>query len=50
MIYHAVHMRDQKANQQAMVAKTDRQALANMVEEVTVVIVLWGVFILAGLN
>lgn len=47
MMNHSVHMRDQKANQIAMLAKTDRQALVNMVEEITLVVVLWGVFFLA---
>jgi hypothetical protein len=50
MINHSVHMRDQKANQMAMIARTDRQTLANMVEEITLVVVLWGVFILASLT
>ncbi len=47
MLDHSVHMRDQKANQMAMLAKTDRQTLINMVEEITLVIVLWGMFFLA---
>ena len=42
-----VHMRDQKFNQMAMLAKSDRQSLINMVEEITLVVVLWGVYILA---
>ncbi|MDD4913639.1 MAG: hypothetical protein PHW13_01205 [Methylococcales bacterium] len=50
MTSHSVHMRDQKANQIAMMARTDRQALAGMIEEITVVVVLWGVFILASLS
>jgi len=50
MIDHSVHMRDQKANQMAMLAKTDRQTLINMVEEITLVIVLWGMFFLATIS
>ncbi|MGZ4958310.1 MAG: hypothetical protein ACXV7J_03575 [Methylomonas sp.] len=50
MVYHSVHMRDQKANQMAMLAKTDRQAVVNMIEEITLVVVLWGVFFLATLS
>jgi hypothetical protein len=50
MIYHSVHMRDQKANQRALLSKSDRQALVNMVEEITLVVVLWGVFFLATLS
>ena len=50
MIKHSVHMRDQKANQMSMLARTDQQSVVNMLEEITVVIVLWGVFLLATLN
>jgi hypothetical protein len=50
MINHSVHMRDQKANQLAMLARTDRQTLADLAEEVTLVIVLWGLFILVSIN
>lgn len=49
MIHHSVHMRDQKANQIAMLSKADRQAAINMLEEITLVVVLWGVFFVATL-
>jgi hypothetical protein len=45
---HNVHMRDQKANQTAMLNRTTRQTVVNMIEEITLVIVLWGVFLLAS--
>jgi len=45
-----VHMRDQKANQMAMLAKYDRQALADRVEEITLVVVLWGMFFVASMT
>ncbi|WFP49575.1 hypothetical protein PL263_15925 [Methylomonas sp. EFPC3] len=44
----SVHMRDQKANQLAMHIRADRQAALNMIEEITLVVVLWGVFLLAA--
>ncbi|MDT4332144.1 hypothetical protein ACQE3E_20645 [Methylomonas sp. MED-D] len=47
MIRHTVHMRDQKANQVAMLNRVARQSAINMLEEITLVIVLWGVFLLA---
>lgn len=47
---HSVHMRDQKANQMAMLNKSDRQTMINMVEEITLVVVLWGVFFVATLS
>ncbi len=47
MMYHSVHMRDQKANQYSMNAKSDRQVLVNMIEEITLVVILWGVFFVA---
>jgi hypothetical protein len=40
-------MRDQKANQYSMNAKSDRQVLVNMIEEITLVVILWGVFFVA---
>jgi hypothetical protein len=43
-------MRDQKFNQTSMLARTDQQAIVNMLEEITVVVVLWGVFLLATLT
>lgn len=49
MIYHSVHMRDQKANQIAMLSKSQRQSIANMIEEITLVVVLWGMFFIATL-
>lgn len=48
MIHHSVHMRDQKANQLAMLAKIDRQTLINRLEDIAVVVILWGIFLLAG--
>ena len=50
MSHHSVHMRDQKANQMAMLAKTDREMLINIVEELVLIVGLWAVFILATLN
>jgi hypothetical protein len=50
MIRHSVHMRDQKANQMAMMAKTDREEFVNRVEEITLVVVLWGVFFVSTLS
>ena len=50
MIRQNVHMRDQKANQVAMIIKTNRQAAINLIEEITMVAVLWGLFFLATLN
>jgi len=47
MIYHSVHMRDQKANQVAMHTKFNRQTCINLLEEVAVIVVLWGVFFVA---
>lgn len=47
MLHQSVHMRDQKANQTAMLHRADRQAILNMIEEITLVVVLWGVFLLA---
>lgn len=46
MINHSVHMRDQKANQIAMHSREIRQMAINMIEEITLVIVLWGVYLL----
>jgi hypothetical protein len=48
MIRQTVHMRDQKANQQAMRGKNNRIAAINMAEEITLVVVLWGVFFIAS--
>lgn len=50
MIRKNVHMRDQKANQIAMIIKADRQATLHFVEELTMIVVLWGVFYLATLQ
>lgn len=47
---HFVHMRDQKANQSAMIARNGHQAFADVAEELMLVVVLWGVFILASLS
>ncbi len=43
-----VHMRDQKANQIAMRSRQYRQSAINLLEDLTVVVVLWSVFLLAG--
>jgi hypothetical protein len=50
MINHSVHMRDQKANQIAMRTKIGRQSLINTLEEITLVVVLWVMYILATAN
>ena len=42
MIRQTVHMRDQKANQVAMVIKANREAAINLAEEITMILVLWG--------
>ena len=47
MIYNSVHMRDQKANQLARFDKNHKQAIVAMCEEITLVMVLWGMFFLA---
>ncbi len=44
----SVHMRDQKANQLAMHSREIRQMAINMIEEITLVIVLWGVYLLTS--
>lgn len=41
-------MRDQKANQLAMHSREIRQMAINMIEEITLVIVLWGVYLLTS--
>jgi len=43
-----VHMRDQKANQSAMRSRQFRQMAINRLEELTVVIILWSVYLLTG--
>ncbi len=48
MMHHSVHMRDQKANQVAMHSRQYRQTAINMVEEITVLAVLWGVYLLTS--
>jgi len=45
---HLVHMRDQKSNQLAMRSRQYRQAAINMLEEITLVVVIWGVFFLTS--
>jgi len=45
---HYVHMRDQKANQQAMHYRQTRQSAINMLEDATVLAVLWGLMLLTG--
>lgn len=48
MMRQSVHMRDQKANQMAMHSREIRQMAINMIEEITLVIVLWGVYLLTS--
>ncbi|MGD0958377.1 MAG: hypothetical protein ABSB19_01075 [Methylomonas sp.] len=48
MNYQSVHMRDQKANQIAMLNRITRRTVISIVEEVTLVVILWSVFILAS--
>jgi len=48
MSHHSVHMRDQKANQMAMLARNHRQVLSDIVEEIALVVMLWGVFLLSS--
>ncbi|QPK62976.1 hypothetical protein IVG45_19480 [Methylomonas sp. LL1] len=48
MMRQSVHMRDQKANQIAMRSRQYRQTAISMLEEITVLVMLWGVFLLAG--
>lgn len=48
MMRQSVHMRDQKANQIAMHSREIRQMAINMIEEITLVIVLWGVYLLTS--
>lgn len=46
MSRYSVHMRDQKANQLSMLSREGRQAAIDMIEEITLVVVLWGMFLL----
>lgn len=46
---HYVHMRDQKANQAAMLNRRAKQALINFFEEFTVLLVIWGLYLLTKL-
>jgi hypothetical protein len=48
MMNQSVHMRDQKANQFAMRSRQFRQTAINMLEDVTVLAVLWGVYLLTN--
>ena len=48
MMHQSVHMRDQKANQFAMRSRQFRQAAINMLEEITVLAVLWGLYLLTS--
>jgi len=48
VIRQSVHMRDQKANQLAMHTREFWQTAINMIEEITLVVVLWGVYLLAS--
>ena len=42
-----VHMRDQKFNQLTMRSKQYRQTAINMLEEITLIIVIWGMFLIS---
>lgn len=48
MLQQSVHMKDQKANQIAMRSRQYRQFAINRIEDLTVVVVIWGVFLLTG--
>ena len=48
MMQQYVHMRDQKSNQIAMRSRQFRQAAINRLEEVTVLVVLWGLYLLTS--
>ena len=50
MIRQTVHMRDQKANQIAMAIKANRDAALNLAEEITMILVLWGMVFLTMAN
>lgn len=50
MNYRSVHMRDQKANQMAMLAQKNRQALSMLLEEISLIALLWGIFFVASLS
>lgn len=50
MIRQTVHMRDQKANQIAMTIKANRQAALNLAEEISMILVLWGMIFLTMAN
>lgn len=45
---YSVHMKDQKANQLAMRSRQYRQTAITRLEDITVLVVLWGIFLLAG--
>lgn len=48
MMNQSVHMRDQKANQFAMRSRQFRQMAINRLEDMTVLAVLWGVYLLTN--
>jgi hypothetical protein len=48
MMQQHIHMRDQKSNQIAMRSRQFRQAAINMLEDVTVLVVLWGLYLLTS--
>ncbi|MEY4209642.1 MAG: hypothetical protein RLZ92_20 [Pseudomonadota bacterium] len=50
MIRQSVHMRDQKANQIAMIIKANREANLKIAEEITMILVLWGLVFLTMTN
>ena len=47
---HYVHMRDQKANQVAILNRKVRQNLIKLAEEFTLLMIIWGLFLLTKLS
>ena len=47
MMRQVVHMRDQKANQTAMHSREFWQSAIDLIEEITLIVVLWGIYLLA---
>jgi len=45
---YSVHMRDQKSNQLAMQTRKYRQVTINMLEEITLIVLIWGMFFLSS--
>ena len=50
MIRQPMHMRDQKANQIAMAIKANREANLKATEEITLILMLWGMIFLTMVN